>query len=101
MTVRGPLGNVQPTPIRQITEVSMAKKKTAVDFEQSLGALQGLVERLESGELSLEESLTAFEQGVSLTRDCQQALSQAEQKVSLLTEQQGQPVVEPFDGPAE
>ncbi len=79
----------------------MAKKKTAVDFEQSLGALQGLVERLESGDLSLEESLTAFEQGVALTRDCQLALSQAEQKVSLLTEQQGQPVVEPFDGPAE
>lgn len=79
----------------------MAKKKTAVDFEQSLGALQVLVERLESGELSLEESLTAFEQGVVLTRDCQQALSQAEQKVSLLTEQQGQPVAEPFDGPAE
>lgn len=79
----------------------MAKKKTAVDFEQSLAALQGLVEKLESGELSLEDSLTAFEQGVALTRDCQQALSQAEQKVSLLTEQQGQPVTEPFDGPTE
>lgn len=79
----------------------MAKKKTAVDFEQSLGALQVLVEKLESGELSLEESLTAFEQGVALTRDCQHALSQAEQKVSLLTEQQGQAVTEPFDGPAE
>ena len=59
----------------------MARKKTAVDFEQSLGSLQALVERLESGDLSLEESLAAFEQGVALTRDCQQALSQAEQKV--------------------
>ena len=62
----------------------MARKKTAVDFEQSLGSLQALVERLESGDLSLEESLAAFEQGVALTRDCQQALSQAEQKVQQL-----------------
>lgn len=79
----------------------MAKKKAAVDFEQSLGDLQKLVERLESGELSLEDSLTAFEQGVALTRDCQQALSQAEQKVQLLVEQHGNLTTEPFDGPAE
>lgn len=79
----------------------MAKKKTAVDFEQSLEDLQKLVERLESGELSLEDSLTAFEQGVALTRDCQHALSQAEQKVQLLVEQHGNLTTEPFDGPAE
>ncbi|MBQ0742457.1 MAG: exodeoxyribonuclease VII small subunit [Pseudomonas sp.] len=79
----------------------MAKKKVAVDFEQSLGDLRKLVERLESGELSLEDSLTAFEQGVALTRDCQQALSQAEQKVQLLVEQHGNLTTEPFDGPAE
>ena len=52
----------------------MARKKTAADFEQSLGSLQALVERLESADLSLEESLSAFEQGVTLTRECQQAL---------------------------
>ncbi|MEJ6655527.1 MAG: exodeoxyribonuclease VII small subunit [Pseudomonas sp.] len=74
----------------------MARKKTAVDFEQSLGALQTLVERLESGDLSLEDSLSAFEQGVTLTRECQQALTQAEQKVSQLLEQDGQLVTAPF-----
>ena len=74
----------------------MARKKTAVDFEQSLGALQTLVERLESGDLSLEDSLSAFEQGVTLTRECQQALTQAEQKVSPLLEQDGQLVTAPF-----
>ncbi|WP_193075480.1 exodeoxyribonuclease VII small subunit [Pseudomonas sp. FME51] len=74
----------------------MARKKTAVDFEQSLGALQTLVERLESGDLSLEDSLSAFEQGVTLTRECQQALTQAEQKVSQLLEQDGQLVTTPF-----
>ena len=75
----------------------MARKKTTVDFEQSLGALQALVERLESGNMSLEESLGAFEQGVALTRDCQQALTQAEQKVALLLEQDGQLTTEPFE----
>ena len=74
----------------------MARKKTAVDFEQSLGALQTLVERLESGDLSLEESLSAFEQGVALTRECQQALTHAEQKVSQLLEQDGQLTTAPF-----
>ncbi|HCA25069.1 MAG TPA: exodeoxyribonuclease VII small subunit [Pseudomonas sp.] len=79
----------------------MARKKTAVDFEQSLGSLQALVERLESGDLSLEESLAAFEQGVALTRDCQQALSQAEQKVQQLMENNGELRTEPFDGASE
>ncbi|HDY98950.1 MAG TPA: exodeoxyribonuclease VII small subunit [Pseudomonas sabulinigri] len=79
----------------------MARKKTTVDFEQSLGELQKLVERLESGELSLEESLSSFEQGVALTRDCQQALTQAEQKVQQLVEKNGELTTEPFDGPAE
>ena len=79
----------------------MARKKTAVDFEQSLGSLQALVERLESGDLSLEESLAAFEQGVALTRDCKQALSQAEQKVQQLMENNGELRTEPFDGASE
>ena len=58
----------------------MARKKASLDFEQSLADLQALVERLENGELSLEESLAAFEQGIALTRDCQGALAQAEQR---------------------
>ncbi|WP_030140448.1 exodeoxyribonuclease VII small subunit [Pseudomonas fluorescens] len=77
----------------------MARKKAALDFEQSLADLQTLVERLENGELSLEDSLTAFEQGIgfSLTRDCQAALAQAEQKVQLLLERDGELTEEPFD----
>lgn len=78
----------------------MARKKP-VDFEQSLSELQALVERLESGELSLEQSLTAFEQGVALTRDCQQALTLAEQKVQQLIEQNGALSTTPFDGATE
>ncbi len=68
----------------------MARKKTAPDFEQSLAELQTLVERLESGELSLEDSLAAFEQGIRLTRECQGALGQAEQKVQILLGEGGE-----------
>lgn len=74
----------------------MARKKTTPSFEQALTELQDVVERLESGELSLEESLTAFEQGVRLSRDCQNALSQAEQKVQILLERDGQLQEAPF-----
>ncbi|MEO0443847.1 MAG: exodeoxyribonuclease VII small subunit [Pseudomonadota bacterium] len=62
----------------------MAKKKTEPDFESSLQELESLVTKLESGDLSLEDSLAAFEQGINLTRECQQHLTNAEQKVSLL-----------------
>ncbi|PJY95490.1 exodeoxyribonuclease VII small subunit [Pseudomonas donghuensis] len=75
----------------------MARKKASIDFEQSLADLQALVERLENGELSLEDSLTAFEQGISLTRDCQSALAQAEQKVQVLLARDGELAAEPFD----
>ena len=68
----------------------MARKKAALDFEQSLADLQTLVERLENGELSLEESLGSFEQGIRLTRECQAALTQAEQKVQMLLERDGE-----------
>ncbi|MFF7709823.1 exodeoxyribonuclease VII small subunit [Pseudomonas sp. NPDC007930] len=75
----------------------MARKKASVDFEQSLADLQVLVERLENGELSLEDSLAAFEQGIRLTRDCQESLSQAEQKVQQLLERDGELVETPLD----
>ncbi len=63
-----------------------SKKTTPpVDFEKALQELEALVERMEKGELSLEESLMEFERGVTLTRACQQALKEAEQKVRILT----------------
>jgi exodeoxyribonuclease VII small subunit len=56
-----------------------------LDFETALGDLETLVERMESGDMSLEESLKAFEHGVKLTRHCQAALKSAELKVKMLT----------------
>ncbi|HYW05131.1 MAG TPA: exodeoxyribonuclease VII small subunit [Gammaproteobacteria bacterium] len=79
-----------------------SKKETgnteSVDFEKTLAELESLVERLESGELSLEESLRQFERGVTLTRACQQALQAAEQKVRRLSEEGGAATLEPFEG---
>ena len=60
-----------------------------VDFEHSLAELERLVERMEQGELSLEDSLRHFEHGVGLARDCQRALSAAEQRVEILLSQEG------------
>lgn len=57
-----------------------------VDFEAALAELEGLVSRMESGALSLEASLEAFERGIKLTRDCQAALRQAELRVKALTQ---------------
>ena len=51
--------------------------------------LEELVSAMEEGELSLEESLTAFEKGIKLTRECQAALKQAEQKVQVLMNESG------------
>ena len=76
------------------------KKKTdsdKPDLEQSLARLEELVESLERGDLSLEESLKAFEAGIKLTRQCQETLAAAEQKVQLLIEQNGTLKSEPFD----
>ena len=71
----------------------MAKRKTkAIDFEKALDELEGLVERMEQGESSLEESLKDFERGIELTRSCQAALAEAEQKVEILLQKDGEPV---------
>jgi exodeoxyribonuclease VII small subunit len=72
-------------------------KGKKIDFEASMGQLEKLVDQMEEGDLSLEQSLQAFEAGVKLTRQCQQALKEAEQKVSLLMEKNGELVSEPFD----
>lgn len=72
-----------------------------MDFATTLEQLETLVERLESGELSLEGSLSAFEQGVRLTRDAQRRLDAAELKVRSLTEgSEGSLDLAPFDTPA-
>jgi len=63
----------------------MAKKdQLSKKFESALEELEGVVEQLESGELSLEDSLAAFEKGVGLVKYCNQKLAEVEKKVELL-----------------
>lgn len=75
----------------------MATDKKAVDFEKQLSNLEALVESLESGDLSLEDSLKSFEQGIKVARECQTALKQAEQKVELLMREGDELVSQPFE----
>ena len=75
---------------------SKAVKPAPPDFELAMRDLEELVERLEQGDLPLEESLAAFERGVMLTRACQSALKEAEQKVEILLKKTGESTVEDF-----
>jgi len=63
--------------------------KKSVNLEKALTELEKLVEEMEQGNLSLEESLQRFEKGIALTSDCQQALQTAELKVQELIEKNG------------
>ena len=71
------------------------------DFEASLDQLEQLVEKMEHGDMSLEESLAAYERGVGLYRRCQDALEQAELRVRLLTDPDAPERAEPFPGLAD
>ena len=76
----------------------MAKKTPQEpDFERALQELETLVEKMEQGELSLEDSLQHFERGVNLSRTCQQALKAAEQKVEILMQKNAREEITPFD----
>ena len=72
------------------------KSEPMPDFETAMRDLEELVARLEQGDLPLEESLAAFERGVMLTRACQTALKEAEQKVEILLKKSGEPALENF-----
>jgi exodeoxyribonuclease VII small subunit len=72
-------------------------EQPSLDFEAALEELEALVARMEEGDLPLEEALRQFERGIRLTRDCQRALREAEQKVDLLMEKAGDPETTPFD----
>ncbi len=73
----------------------------AMTFEASLEKLESIVSTMESGDISLEESLKAFEEGIKLTRHAQKSLTEAEQKVEVLLESSGEIVGKPFLEPEE
>lgn len=77
--------------------VKKARKKDTPTFEEAMQQLEQLVESMEKGELSLDDSLQAFEEGVKLTRLCQLALKEAEQKVQILSQNSPEGNLEPFE----
>ncbi|GLQ92154.1 exodeoxyribonuclease VII small subunit [Dyella acidisoli] len=80
----------KPTP-------APAETTPVADFEHSLDELEQLVARMEGGDMSLDESLSAFERGIGLYRHCQQALDQAELRVRLLLDPDAPDTAEPFE----
>lgn len=70
----------------------MAKDK----FEDNLSRLEEIVRKMESGDLSLEDSLKAFEEGIKLSRLCAKKLDEAERRVEVLLKQEGELATEPF-----
>jgi exodeoxyribonuclease VII small subunit len=73
------------------------KSPTLPDFESALAELEKIVEAMESGEQSLEESLKSFQRGIELTRVCQQGLKEAEQRVEKLVQQGTEFKTEPLE----
>lgn len=75
----------------------MAKKSSSLpDFEKALAELEKIVEKMETGEQTLEEALASFQRGVELTRVCQQGLKEAEQRVEQLVQKNGEISIEPL-----
>jgi len=73
------------------------KKDETIPFEEAMKQLENLVDLMEKGELSLEDSLQTFEEGVKLTRICQSALKEAEQKVQMLSQTSPEGDLESFN----
>ncbi|NIR32340.1 MAG: exodeoxyribonuclease VII small subunit [Gammaproteobacteria bacterium] len=69
----------------------MASDTNALNFEKALEEFERLVERMEEGDLSLEESLKTYERGIELSRICQRALDEAEQRIQILTDPEREP----------
>lgn len=77
----------------------MSRNSKPPDFEQALSELESLVQRLERGDLPLDEALKHFERGVALTRHCQTCLKAAQQKVEILLKAGNEPTIAPFAPP--
>lgn len=75
----------------------MADKPSTIDFEKRLAELETLVGQLESGDMSLEEALKAYERGIQLTRQCQAALDEAQKRIQAVSEKNGDISSEPLD----
>ena len=79
----------------------MTKKTKSPDLETSLTEITTLIEQMEQGDLSLEQSLNHFERGIKLIKHCQKTLQDAEQKVQILMQNNGEENLDPYENPDE
>lgn len=75
----------------------MSEDKNSANFEEQIKKLEHLVAQLETGNLSLEDSIKAYEEGVKISQNCQMTLKNAEQKVEILTKQGEELVKQDFN----
>jgi exodeoxyribonuclease VII small subunit len=88
-------------PARRTTTQPEPELSADLSFEGALEKLEGIVDRLESGDLPLEDALKAFEEGVALSRRCAGDLDAAERRIEVLVEQNGALATESFDEPTD
>lgn len=79
----------------------MAEEKKEVEFEVALKKLEGIVESLENGDVSLEEALKAYEEGVKMAEICSKRLTEAQRRVEVLMKTGGKFKTAPLEGPDE
>jgi exodeoxyribonuclease VII small subunit len=92
LTLTGPLCNARAIAENIVT----SRKGKGPEFELALAELETVVDRLEHGELPLEEALKQFERGIELARACEASLKQAEQRVEILLQKNTEAAPEPF-----
>jgi len=85
------------TPEETLVDEAGEERGEEPSFEASLERLEHIVDRLDQGELSLEESLSVFEEGVALSKECWSELEAAEQRVEILVQESGAWAARPFD----
>ncbi|MCY3769091.1 MAG: exodeoxyribonuclease VII small subunit [Gammaproteobacteria bacterium] len=81
--------------------MSQSRETRSPDFEESLAELEKIVERMERGEQTLDETINDFERGMALSEQCQKSLSEAKQKVRKLVEKHGNFKLDPLDDSAQ
>lgn len=81
----------------QSSDTDNAESSASFDFETSFSELEKIVDKLENGQINLEQSLQDFERGIHLTRSCQTALNNAQQKVQILLQKNDQPRLEDYE----
>ena len=84
----------EPSP--RVPKGKMRRKEMSKSFEQQMEMLEKIVEELEKGDLNLDDSVAKFEEGIKISKECNKILEEAEKKITILVNQDGQMKEENF-----